>query len=142
MSLYLGAKTEARVATKLREELPVNVVTHQGSVLSPSLFAMVVDVVTEGAREGLMNEILFADDLVLMVETMEGLSEKFNKWKSAFESKGMQRTLGSARSSVLKLQRKLLSNAPRERMTQKRTHLASDDAKTQFKICQLPLARK
>ena len=30
---------------------------HQGSVLSPLLFAIVVDVVAEGAREGLMNEI-------------------------------------------------------------------------------------
>ena len=48
---------------------------HQGSVLSPLLFAIVVDVVTESTRESLMNEILYADDLVLMAETMVGLEK-------------------------------------------------------------------
>ena len=34
--------------------------------------------------------MFYADDLVLMSETMEGLREKFWKWKEAFESKGLQ----------------------------------------------------
>ena len=63
---------------------------HQGSVLSTLVFAIVVYVVTESARNGLMNEMLYADDLVLMSETMEGLREKFWKWKKAFESKGLK----------------------------------------------------
>jgi len=85
MSLYQGAKV--RVGTKLSKEFPVKVGVHQGSVLSPLLCAIVVDVVTDGAREGLMNEILYAADLVLVTETMEALSEKLIKWKVAFESK-------------------------------------------------------
>ena len=48
---------------------------------------IVVDVVTESVRNGLMNEMLYVDDLVLMSEMMEGLREKFWKWKEAFESK-------------------------------------------------------
>ena len=51
------------------------------------VFAIVVDVVTENVRNGLMSEMLFADDLVLTSETMEGLREMFWKWKEAFESK-------------------------------------------------------
>ena len=43
----------------------------QGSVLSPFLFAMVVDVVTEFVREGALSELLYADDLVLMSETID-----------------------------------------------------------------------
>ena len=35
-------------------------------------FAVVVDVVTEFAREGVLSELLYADDLVLMSETIEG----------------------------------------------------------------------
>ena len=35
-------------------------------MLSPLLFAIAVDVISENAREELMNEILYADDLVLM----------------------------------------------------------------------------
>ena len=50
---------------------------------------MVIDEVTENARKGWMKQILHADDLVLMGETMEELIENFNEWREAFESKGM-----------------------------------------------------
>ena len=40
-------------------------------------FAVVVDVVTEFAREGALSELLYADDLVLMRETILGLRNKF-----------------------------------------------------------------
>ena len=46
-SLYEGVKTRVRVDSELSEEFEVNVWMHQGSVLSPFLFAVVVDVVTE-----------------------------------------------------------------------------------------------
>ena len=51
MSLYKGANTRVRVDSELSEEFAVKVGMHQGSVLSPFLFAVVVDVVTELARE-------------------------------------------------------------------------------------------
>jgi len=53
----------------------VEVGVHQGSVLSPLLFAIVVDVVTKCTRKGLMNEILYADDLVLTSESLDELQE-------------------------------------------------------------------
>ena len=37
---------------------------------------------------------MYVDDLVLMSETMEGLREKFWKWKETFESKGLKVNLG------------------------------------------------
>ena len=46
-----------------------------------------MDIISENAREGVMNEILYANDLVLMSESIEMLKEKFLKWKEAFESK-------------------------------------------------------
>ena len=55
----------------------VDVWIHQGCVLSPFLFAMVVGDVTEFAREGVLSELLYADDLVLMSETIVGLRNKF-----------------------------------------------------------------
>ena len=39
MSLYKGAQTKVKVGTHLCEEFEVNVGVHQGSVLSPLLFA-------------------------------------------------------------------------------------------------------
>ena len=44
-------------------------------MLSPLVFAIVVDVFTEIVRNGLMSEILYAVDLVLTSKTMEGLRE-------------------------------------------------------------------
>jgi len=52
---------------------------HQGSVLSALLYAIVVDVVTGSARKSILNEILYADDLVLTAETMEDQSENLQK---------------------------------------------------------------
>ena len=66
MSLYEGAETKVRVESGLSEEFSVKVGEHQGSVLSPLLFAMVIDKVTENARKGWMKQILYADDLVVM----------------------------------------------------------------------------
>ena len=56
-----------------------------------------VDVVTEFARGGVLSELLYADDLVLMSETIEGLSDKSIKRKEAFESKGFKVNLGKPR---------------------------------------------
>ena len=49
-------------------------------MLSPLIFAIVVDVVTEHAREGLLSKILYADDLVLMSESLDDLRERFLRW--------------------------------------------------------------
>ena len=90
MSLYEGSRTKVRVGSGTSEEFGVRVGVHQGSVLSPLILAIVVDVVTEHAREGSLNEILYADDLVLMSESLDDLRESFQKWRSALEGKGLK----------------------------------------------------
>ena len=90
MSLYKGSNTKVRVGSGLSEEFGVRVGVHQGSVISPLIFAIVVDAVTEQTRKGLLNEILYADDLVLISENLEDLRERFQRWRGALESKGMK----------------------------------------------------
>ena len=57
ISLYNEAKTKVKVGSGLSDEFSLNV--HQGSVLSPLLFAIVVDAVTERVRDDSINEILY-----------------------------------------------------------------------------------
>ena len=99
MSLHEGAKTRVRMHSVLSEEFAGNVGMHQGSVLSSFIFAVVVDVVTEFAREGALSELLYVDDVVLMSETIEGLRNKFLKCKEAFESMGLKVNL--AKTTVM-----------------------------------------
>ena len=94
-----------RVDSELSEEFEAKVEMHQGSVLSPFLFAVMVDVVTEFTREGALSELLYVDDLVLMSETIEGLRNKIIKWKEAFESKGAKVKVEKTRSSAAASQR-------------------------------------
>jgi len=63
---------------------------HQGSVLSPLLFAVVMEAITRGSRIGLPWELLYADDLVLIADSMETLIAKVNTWKDCLEKKGMK----------------------------------------------------
>jgi len=47
-----------------------------------------------------MKEILYANDLVLMGESMDKFRENFNQWIRAFESKGMKVNLGKTKLMV------------------------------------------
>ena len=66
---------------------------HQESVQSSILFAEVEDVVMEFAGVGALSVMPYADVLVLMMETIEGLRHKFLKWKEDFESEGLKGNL-------------------------------------------------
>ena len=78
-----------RVGSAYLEEFEVKVGVHQGYVLSPLLFAK-MDIITEKARKGVINELLYADDLVLMSKTIEDLKETFWNWTVALESKNLR----------------------------------------------------
>ena len=93
MSLYKGSKTKVKVGSEFSKNFSV-------SVLLPLLFAIVVDFVTVNAIEGLMEKVLYADDLVLMSERTEGLMKRFLKWRSALDSKGLKVNLKKTKVMV------------------------------------------
>ena len=96
MSMYKGAKTRVKVGGGHSKEFDVGVGVHQGSVLSPFLFSIVLDVLSEDGRKGAFL-LLYADDLVFMAETMEELEAQFIRWKAAFEGKGLKVNLGKTK---------------------------------------------
>ena len=71
MTLYTEDCTVVRTNAGLSESFEVKVCLHQGSVLSPLLFAVVMDVVSSEARSSLPSKVLYANDLVVMAPTMQ-----------------------------------------------------------------------
>ena len=69
---------------------------HQGSVLSPLLFIIVMEALSQNFR-GLPMELLYADDLVLMAESEEELVVKIRKWKAGVEDKGLRVNMGKTK---------------------------------------------
>ena len=72
---------------------------HQGSVLTP-LFAAVMDVVSSEARSGLLSELLYADDLVIMAPTMEQLGRRVADWRASLLGKGLKVNAGKSKVMV------------------------------------------
>ena len=81
--------------------------------MSPLLFIMVVDVLTEDVRNGSLKKFLYADDLALCGESLYEFMDKYEKrdgkmqWKGRVlrvnsDNKGMQ-LLFEKKSSVLKV---------------------------------------
>ena len=87
MALYTDAYTVVRTYAGLNESFEVKFGLHQGSVLSPLLFAAVVDIVFSEARSGLPSELLYDDDLVIMAPTMEQLGKRVAEWRASLLDK-------------------------------------------------------
>jgi hypothetical protein len=100
MLMYNGVRTAVKTAEGAGEEFEVRVGVHQGSVLSPLLFTIVLEAISKQSRGGLPWELLYADDLVLIAETEEQLLSKIKIWKDSLESKGLKVNVG--KSKVMK----------------------------------------
>ena len=76
----------------------MNVVVHQGSVLNLFLFTVVLDDITKDVRGGLLKEILYADDLVLLGDSWEEVEESYSRLKKAFEVKRLKVNLSKTKA--------------------------------------------
>ena len=86
---YEGACTTVRTCKGVSEEFDIKVGLHQGLVLSPFLFAIVIDVLSNDVRKGAPWKLLFADDLAITAETEE-LQERVVEWQRSMESGGLR----------------------------------------------------
>ena len=87
--MYSNARSRVRVNGQYSEEFGVGVGVHQGSVLSPLLFILVLEALSREFRTGVPWELLYADDLVLIADTQEECISKLKAWKTGMESKGL-----------------------------------------------------
>ena len=88
--MYNNARSKVRVDGSYSEEFEVTVGVHQGSVLSPLLFIIVLEALSREFRTGSPWELFFADDLVIVAETLEECVAKVKVWKNGMEAKGFR----------------------------------------------------
>ena len=87
VSLYEGCKTAVLVDGELSSSFSVKVGVHQESALSPLLFIMVMDVLTEDVRDGSLMELLYADDLVLCGESLNDVMTSIRDGKMQWKER-------------------------------------------------------
>ena len=89
-SMYDGVMTAVKGKNGESDYFEVTVGLHQGSVLSPLLFIIVMEAISKTFRGGLPLELLYADDLALAADSRDHLVEKLQMWKDGLEDKGLR----------------------------------------------------
>ncbi|KAK3533132.1 hypothetical protein QTP70_008813 [Hemibagrus guttatus] len=88
--MYERSRTVVRCAVGQTEEFNVEVGLHQGSALSPFLFAIVMDQLSEEVRQESPWTMMFADDIVICSKSREQVEENLERWRFALERRGMK----------------------------------------------------
>ena len=87
---YMDVTTRVRSTVGLTDSFKVQVGLHQGWSLSPLLFNIVFDVLTEVVRENPPWCVLYADDVVILAKSKNALQAKLERWRETWESGGLK----------------------------------------------------
>jgi len=94
--MYADTATMMKLNGRVSRGFSVKVGVHQGSVLSPLLFIIVMEALSKNFR-GLSMELLYADDLVSMADSEDELVQKIRKWKASIEEKSLRVNMGKTK---------------------------------------------
>ena len=92
--MYANVWSHVLVGEGYSEEFEVKVSVHQGSVLSPLLFIIVLKALPRKFLSGVPWEDLYADDLVIITDSLEECVRRLLTWKEAMEEKGQRVNAG------------------------------------------------
>ena len=77
--MYEGVRTRVRTVIGDTCDFPIDIGLHQGFALSAFLFTTVMDELTKGIQDEVPWCMLFADDIVLIDESREGVNIKLER---------------------------------------------------------------
>ena len=86
--MYEGSETVVRCSVGTTENFKVKVGLHQGSALSPFLFAVIMDRLTDEVRREPPWTMLFTDDIVICEETREEVERRLNSGTMHWKEEG------------------------------------------------------
>ena len=113
-SMYTDVRSRARVGNGYSEEFEVAVGVHQGSVLSPLLFIIVLEALSREFGTGCPWELLYADDLMISAESMEEVLVKLKTWKTEMEKKGLRVNMVKTKKMVSGMDLDLLKKSGKD----------------------------
>ena len=96
-SMYKDVRSRVRVGDGYSEEFGVGDGVHQGSVLSPLLFIIVLEALSGEFRTGCPWGLLYADGLVISAGSMEELLVGVRTWRTGVEGGGLRVSVGRAK---------------------------------------------
>ena len=90
--MYTDVKSRIRVNGQYSKKFGVGVGVHQGSVLSPLLFILVVEALSRQFGTGVPWELLYADHLavIIMADSLEECVARLKVWKEGMERWGLR----------------------------------------------------
>ena len=96
-SMYEGVTTSVKMNGEESANFEVKVGVHQGSVLSPILFNIVMQALADSFKKVLLWELLYADNLVLLAESRVELERRLVEWISRLKEKGLRVNIGKTK---------------------------------------------
>ena len=88
--IYNGIQVRVRTLVGDTKDFSIDIGLHQGLVLSPFLFNIVMVELTRGIQDKISWCMLFADDIALIDETGEVVNTKLERWRDTLETKGFK----------------------------------------------------
>ncbi|KAF7708178.1 hypothetical protein HF521_017235, partial [Silurus meridionalis] len=88
--MYEDSVTAVKCAVGTTDWFKVKVGLHQGSALSPFLFAVVMDRLTDKFRQESPWTMMFVDDIVICGESSEQVEKSLERWRYMLERRGMK----------------------------------------------------
>ncbi|KAK8944698.1 hypothetical protein KSP39_PZI008342 [Platanthera zijinensis] len=85
--MYTNSMTRVRTFGGLTQDFTINVGLYQGSTLSHYLFTLILGELTGHIQQAIPWCLLFADDIVLVDETREGVNAKLESWRDTLGKK-------------------------------------------------------
>ena len=98
--MYQNARSQVRVNNSFSDVFDVQVGVHQGSVLSSLLFIIVLEALSRELRTSCPGELLYADDLVLLADTIDELLSNLGNWKKHLKVKGLRANMGKTKIMI------------------------------------------
>ena len=100
--MYQGATTCVKSKRGTSEHFEVGIGLHQDSALSPFLFIMLVDTISQDVRNELPWELLYADDLTIIDVTSTDTQNRLESWQKVLTDNGLKINVAKNRTSVNK----------------------------------------